>query len=72
MIMQVIPLFVMDLATSNSVFASSALVASSSIIIEGSTESALAISSLCFCPPERFLPFSRSEELYPPFLPMIS
>lgn len=50
----------------SSVSGSSALVASSITRIEGLMASALAISSLCLCPPLRFLPPSESLWSYPP------
>ena len=47
-----------------SVIESRLLVASSIISISGFLSSALAIASLCFCPPERFAPFSSSIVSY--------
>mmetsp|Transcript_83665 Transcript_83665/g.167577 ORF Transcript_83665/g.167577 Transcript_83665/m.167577 type:complete len:99 (+) Transcript_83665:2134-2430(+) len=47
--------------TTFSEFASSALVASSKIRIEGSRTTARAIAIRCFCPPDNWTPFSPTS-----------
>ena len=49
----------------SSATASKWLVASSNIKTCGSRNSALAIASFCFCPPDKFLPFSSIGVSYP-------
>ena len=47
-----------------SVVASTLEVESSKINIGGSSKSVLAILILCFCPPDKFAPFSDINESY--------